>query len=117
MAYDIRLAKLVNGDLVIGKFDAEGSKLTEVVAIQTVPTQQGVQVVLLPFGYPFEQEIEGELDWKFVMYEYKTIPEDMQQRYLEAVSNITIASPGMSNLDLGGGMGGAPGDLSGLFKK
>ena len=52
MSYDIRLVKLINGDTVIGKWDEEGNKITDVAVIQTVPTQQGVQMMLLPFGYP-----------------------------------------------------------------
>ena len=43
MAYDIRLVKIVTGELVIGKYDAEAHALNEVVIMQTVPTQQGVQ--------------------------------------------------------------------------
>lgn len=34
MAYDIRLMKLVTGELVIGKYDAAKDSLTEVAAIQ-----------------------------------------------------------------------------------
>ena len=48
MAYDIRLMKLVTGELIIGKFDAEKDCLNEVATLQTVPTQQGVQMMLLP---------------------------------------------------------------------
>ena len=43
MAYDIRLVKIVTGELVIGKYDAEAHALNDVVIMQTVPTQQGVQ--------------------------------------------------------------------------
>ena len=43
MAYDIRLMKLVTGELVIGKYDAEKDCLNDVAAIQSIPTQQGVQ--------------------------------------------------------------------------
>ncbi len=59
MAYDIRLVKLVNGDLVIGKFEANAEHITECAALQTVPTQQGMQMMLLPFGYPFEQDFHA----------------------------------------------------------
>ena len=43
MAYDIRLVKIVTGELVIGKYDAEAHALNDVVIMQTVPTQQGVK--------------------------------------------------------------------------
>ena len=50
MAYDIRLMKLVTGELVIGKYDAAKDSLTEVAAIQSIPTQQGVKMMLLTYG-------------------------------------------------------------------
>ena len=42
MAYDIRLMKLVTGELVIGKYDKDNDSLKDVAAIQTIPSQQGV---------------------------------------------------------------------------
>ena len=54
MAYDIRLMKLVTGEMVIGKYDAEKDCLNEVASLQSIPTQQGMQMMLLPYGYPFE---------------------------------------------------------------
>lgn len=113
MAYDIRFVKLIDGELVLGKYDAEGPKLKDVMTLQTIPAQQGVQMMLLPYGYPFEQDSDGEIDWRFVMYEYKKVPEELETRYIEAVSNITLAGPGMSNLDLTGGSG----KISNLIKK
>ena len=61
MAYDIRLVKIVSGELIIGKFDAEANALTDVAIMQTVPTQQGVQLMMLPYGYPFDQEFNGRI--------------------------------------------------------
>ena len=60
--------------------------------LQTVPTQQGVQMILLPFGYPFEEGFDAKIDYVHVLYEYKKCPEDIEKKYLEATSNITIAS-------------------------
>ena len=40
MAYDIRLMKLVTGEMVIGKYDAEKDCLNEVASLQSTPTQQ-----------------------------------------------------------------------------
>ena len=40
MAYDIRLVKIVTGELVIGKYDAEAHALNDVVIMQTVPTSR-----------------------------------------------------------------------------
>ena len=59
MALPVRLVKLVTGELALGKFDAETDTLKDVAILQIVPTQQGVQMMMLPYGYPFEQEFEG----------------------------------------------------------
>lgn len=123
MAYDIRLFKLINGEMVLGKYAQEENKLKDVAQLQMVPTQQGAQMMLLPFGYPFETDISGELSLDHMMYEYKTFPEELKSKYLEAVSNLTISSAGdLKNL---GGLGGMPGgmgggkvsDIGSLFKK
>jgi len=92
MAYDIRLVKLINGETVLGKYDEETKGLNDVAILQTVPTQQGVQMVLLPFGYPFENEISGSIKGEHVLYTFKTFPEELKNKYLEATSNLTISS-------------------------
>jgi hypothetical protein len=125
MAYDIRLVKLVNGEMIIGKYkdDDQGKRLEDVAVLQTVPTQQGVQMMLLPFGYPFDNEIDAVIAYAHVMYEYKKFPEELKTKYLEAASNLTLTAPagGLGGL---GGLGGAKGapkggvaDLSRLLKK
>lgn len=92
MAYDIRMVKLISGDIVIGKWSEDGSKIDDPAILQTVPSQQGVQMMLVPFGYPFEQEMDGELDTKHVIYTYKTFPDELSSKYLEACSKLTISS-------------------------
>ncbi|MBI4806405.1 MAG: hypothetical protein HY795_14320 [Desulfovibrio sp.] len=92
MPYDIRLVKIINGETVLGKFDEATQGLKEVAILQTVPTQQGVQMVLLPFGYPFETEIGGEIKPEHILYTFKTFPEELKNKYLEATSNLTISS-------------------------
>ena len=94
MAYDIRLAKLIKGETVIGKWSEDGQNLTDPAILQTVPMQQGVQMMLLPFGYPFEQEITGVISTKHVLYEFTKIPAELQTKYLEATSNLTLSAPG-----------------------
>lgn len=115
MAYDIRLVKLVNGDTVLGKYSEEGPSLKEVAVLQTVPTQQGVQMMLLPFGYPFEQDIEGEIDTKHVIYEYKKFPDELSTKYMEACSNLTLSTgAGLGDLGMSGP---ADSDIARLLKK
>ncbi len=114
MAYDIRLVKLINGETVLGKWDEEAGKLTDVALLQTIPAQQGVQMLLLPFGYPFETEVGGEIDLKNVLYQFKKYPDELKTRYLEATSNLTLSTAGdlktLSNL-------GSKGNISNLLKK
>ncbi|BDV01734.1 hypothetical protein TDMWS_18190 [Thermodesulfomicrobium sp. WS] len=114
MAYDIRLVKLANGDMVLGKWNAEREVLQDPAVLQTLPTAQGgVQMLLLPFGYPFDTEIEGEIDGRHVLYQYKSVPEELKTKYLEAASNLTLATPG--SLDLSG-LGGKVTDFGKIIK-
>jgi len=110
MAYDIRLVKIVTGEMVIGKWGEDGQTINDPAILQTVPSEQGVQMMMLPFGYPFEQDISGELDTKHVLYNYQKCPEELKDKYMEAVSNLTLSSGG-----LGGGLGGMGGG-SGIIK-
>ena len=111
MAYDIRLMKLVTGELVIGKYDAAKDSLTEVAAIQSIPTQQGVQMMRLPYGYPFEPDFTGVLEGKNFLYRYANAPKELQDKYIEACTNLTVAG-GLGKLQFGsepfagGGAGG-----------
>ena len=120
MAYDIRLVKIVTGDMVLGKWDEQQGKLTDLAMLQMVPTQQGgVQMLLLPFGYPIDNEIAGEIDSRHILYTYKNLPEDLKNKYLEASSNLTISSASdLKNLSNLAGKGkGQVTDLGSLFKK
>lgn len=96
MSYTIRMVKLVTGELVIGKFDAEKNKINDVAMLQIVPTQQGVQMMMLPYGYPFEQDFSGSIDATHFMYEYKKLPEDLETKYLEACTNLTLSTSGVT---------------------
>lgn len=112
--YDIRLVKLVNGDMVLGKWDQDAGLIKDPAILQTIPTAQGsVQMLLLPFGYPFDQNIEGEIELRHVIYQYKTVPEELKTKYLEAITNLTLSAPGGLNL---GGAGNVS-DFSKFLKK
>ena len=96
MAYDIRMAKLVTGEIAIGKFDTTASVISDPAVLQTVPTQQGVQMMLVPFGYPFDTSFEGGIDFRHILFEYKSCPEELKTKYLEACSNLTLSSGGLN---------------------
>lgn len=109
MSYDIRLVKTVSGELVVGEFSASENIIKEPAALQSIPTQQGVQMMLMPYGYPFEQDFEGSISYNHVIYTYKSCPEDLKTKYLEARSNLTLSSGGLGGMDLknpqpGGGL-------------
>ena len=79
MSKPIRLFKLVTGELVLGKFDEEANMLEDVAIIQVVPTQ-------------FKGSISGE----HFMYEYKKLPDDLETKYLEACTNLTLSTGGLA---------------------
>lgn len=105
MAYDIRMVKLVSGETVLGKYDATLSVLNDPAVLQTVPTQQGVQMMLMPYGYPFDNEFRGSISMSHSIYEYNSCPEDLKTKYMEACSNLTLSAGGLSGLNLKGGKG------------
>lgn len=93
MAYEnVKFVKLISGDTVIGVYDEEAKKLNDVAIIQTIPTAGGMQLAILPFGFPYEDEIGGSVDASFIIYEYKKFPQEIVNKYLEAKSNIKITS-------------------------
>lgn len=92
MSKPIRMFKLVSGELVLGKYDEDTNLLEDVAIIQIVPTQQGVQMMMLPYGYPFEQEFKGTISGKHFIFEYKRLPDDLETRYLEACTNLTLST-------------------------
>jgi hypothetical protein len=105
-SYDnVKFVKLSSGDTVIGVMDEENKRLNDVAIIQTIPTSAGMQIAILPFGFPYEDEIGGSIDTSFIMYEYKKYPEEIVNKYLEAKSNIRITSS-LSDID---GLGGKSG--------
>ncbi|WP_207259730.1 hypothetical protein [Desulfovibrio sp. Huiquan2017] len=111
MNYDIRLVKLVSGEMVVGNF--VGSDIEEPAILQAMPTQQGTQMILLPYGYPFDQEMHGKIAQDHVLFEYKNCPEELKTKYIEAKTNISLSSGGLDLSGMGGtgGMGGGGLDL------
>ena len=96
MAYDIRMAKIVSGEIVIGKFDATASVINDPAILQTVPTQQGVQMMIMPYGYPFDSAFDGSIAFSHILFEYKSCPEELKTKYMEACSNLTLSSGGLN---------------------
>ncbi|MBQ4133823.1 MAG: hypothetical protein IJD04_08860 [Desulfovibrionaceae bacterium] len=116
MPYDIRLVKLASSEMVVGKYDSEKDALTDPAILQTIPSEQGVQILLLPYGYPFDQKFDGEIAYRHVMFRYQNLPQDIRDRYLEATSSITL-STGNLGLDLKSDNPASFADISSLLKK
>ena len=92
MQYDIRMYKIVCGDVIMGIYDGEAKAVKDVVIIQAVPSANGIQIALIPYGFPYEDEIRGSIEEKHFVYEYKKVPQELKDKYLETKSNIKITS-------------------------
>lgn len=59
---DVRLVKLVTGELILGKFDAEAKKIKDVATLQMVPAESGgAQMMMIPYGYPLSKNFAAPL--------------------------------------------------------
>ena len=100
MSYDIRLVKLTSGEMVLGEYDKTADAIKNPAALQTVPTQQGVQMMIMPYGYPFEQDFSGSISCAHAIFTFEKCPEELKTKYLEARSNLTLSSGGLGGLNL-----------------
>jgi len=87
-----KFVKLVTGETVIGTYNSENNSIEDVALIQVMPSSSGVQIAIVPYGFPFEEKIGGSISSDKFMYEFKEVPNDIESKYLEAKSNITISS-------------------------
>ena len=88
-AYDIRMMKLVPGEIVLGKYDAEKDQLTDVAQLQNVPTQQGMQMLITPYGFPFENKFHAVMEGRFILYRFSDTPKELQDKYIEVTTGLT----------------------------
>ena len=120
MSLEIRMFKLICGDMVLAKHDPDNHKILDVAMLQMVPSQQGMQMLILPYGYPFEHDFGSEISLEHVLYQYKNFPDELKKKYMEASSNITLSTESdMRNLGLAANREVGPGqvDFSKLFNK
>lgn len=110
--YDIRLMKLVTGELVLGKYDAAADCLRDTAQIQNVPTKQGMQLLITPYGFPFENKFVAVIEGKNILYRFSETPKELQDKYIEVTTNLTVAN-GLGRLHFGSS--GAPAGGSGLI--
>ncbi len=91
-AFDISMVKLVSGEVVLGRYDAEKDMLTGVVHLQNVPTQQGMQMLLAPYGFPFENTYDAAIEGRFIMYRFKETAKELEDKYIEVTTNLSVSS-------------------------
>lgn len=92
MNENIVFAKLVSGETIIGTKDEQAGVIKDLVLVQAMPTHTGaLQIAIVPYGFPFEDEVRGSVAASHVIYEYKDVPADLANKYIETKSNIKIA--------------------------
>ena len=114
--YDIRLVKLVSGEMVLGEFDKAANAIKSPAALQSMPTQQGVQMMIMPYGYPFDSAFDGSIAFSHILFEYKSCPEELKTKYMEACSNLTLSTGGLGGMDLKNPGPGKGGDIASLLR-
>jgi hypothetical protein len=109
MSDKIVFAKLVSGEMILAEKDAEAGVVRNICQVQVMPTQTGgMQIAIVPFGFPFEDEVRGEIALANVLFEFKDVPTDLADKYIETKTNIRRA-PSMNGLGGGGQQGGGSG--------
>ncbi|WP_022669627.1 hypothetical protein [Hippea alviniae] len=88
----VKFVKLVTGETVIGTHNEIKNGLEDVALIQVIPGSAGIQIAIVPYGFPFEEKIGGFISMDKVVYEYQSVPQDLENKYHEAKSNIKISS-------------------------
>ncbi len=92
MASDIRLFKLVTGEVVIGEYDASTDTVSAVCSVQRANTKDGgMQLIMVPYGVPFETTLGGAIEGKNILYRYMETPQELQDKYTEIIENIKKA--------------------------
>ncbi len=90
---DIKLVKLVTGDMVMGIEDKANNGLKDVANVQLIPSGSGISIAIISYGFPFEEDIKGFISNEHVIYEIDKVPAELLDKYTEAKSNIKIAKP------------------------
>ena len=61
-----------------------------------------IRLMMLPYGYPFEPNFSGTLEGKTFLYRYADTPKELQDKYIEASTNLTVAG-GLGKMQFGSG--------------
>lgn len=89
----IRLVKVISGEFVVGVDDEEKNGIKNIGFLQFAPSESGgMSIGLIPYGFPFEDEFRGFIGNEQILYEIEKVPEDLQNKYTEATSDIKLIS-------------------------
>ena len=91
-AFDIKMVKLVSGEIVLGKYNAEKDMLENVVQLQNVPTPQGMQMLPDPYAFPFENTLDACIEGRFILYRFAETAKELQDKYIEVTTNLSVSS-------------------------
>lgn len=94
---EIRLVKLVTGEFCVGIDDEEFHGIKDVALLQFNQTENGININLISYGFPFEQQFGGFIYNDNIIYEVENIPEDLKTRYTEALNNLHSLKMGRDN--------------------
>ncbi len=93
---NVKMAKLVTGEVVVGKLNEADNTLVEVVVLQPTTPQQQQQgqgnIMLLPYGVPFTQKIEAKISLAHAIMVYQEVIGDIQEKYLELMEKARQAN-------------------------
>ena len=85
----------------MGKYNEKKDIVTEVATLQSVPMKQGgVQMMLMPYGMPFENILGGEIEGKHIIYRYSEAPQELKDKYMEISEKIS-KNGGLGQLQFG----------------
>lgn len=89
---DVVLARCSWGDWVIGRRSKDGTSVENVGIIQFAPSQVGgMQVAILPVGFPFDSGFDGSLPMTALVYFVDKIPTEIENKYIEVSSGILLS--------------------------
>ena len=95
---DIRLVKLVTGEFCVGTDDEEFHGIKDVALLQFNQNENGININLVAYGFPFEQEFGGFIYNDNIVYEIENLPEDLKVKYTEALSSMKSLKSGGSKI-------------------
>ncbi len=87
MSQNFKLVKLVTGEVVAGMLDEKAGVLKDVAILQISAKDQKMQLLLFPYGYPFQQTFTVAVEAKHFMFVFDAVPDHLEDRYNAACAH------------------------------